>query len=81
MGARPPAGEFYFLGPSTLLSTIFRASPKASAGVKSGFVVASLSPYVYCHNKTRLARQIETMEVVGLGLEDHGLRSSMLSDA
>jgi hypothetical protein len=34
----------YFLGPSTLLSTIFRASPKASAGVERGIVAASLSP-------------------------------------
>jgi hypothetical protein len=28
----------YFLGPSTLLSTIFRASAKASAGVENGIV-------------------------------------------
>jgi hypothetical protein len=34
----------YFLGPSTLLSTIFRASAKASAGVAHGIVAASLSP-------------------------------------
>jgi hypothetical protein len=38
------AASFYFLGPSTLLSTIFRASAKASAGVENGIVVASLSP-------------------------------------
>ena len=30
--------RLYFLGPSTLLSTIFRASLKASAGVASGAV-------------------------------------------
>src|SRR5664280_3178332 len=34
----------YFLGPSTLLSTIFRASAKASAGVENGIVAANLSP-------------------------------------
>lgn len=34
----------YFLGPSTLLSTIFRASAKASAGVENGIVAASLIP-------------------------------------
>ena len=36
--------EIYLFGPSTLLSTIFRASPKASAGVDSGTVAASLNP-------------------------------------
>jgi hypothetical protein len=34
----------YFLGPSTLPSTIFRASAKASAGVARGIVAASRSP-------------------------------------
>jgi hypothetical protein len=36
--------ERYFLGPSTFLSTIFRASSNAPAGVENGIVVASLSP-------------------------------------
>jgi hypothetical protein len=39
-----PTGSSYFLGPSTLLSTIFRASVKASAGVASVAVAANLSP-------------------------------------
>jgi hypothetical protein len=34
----------YFLGPSILPSTIFRASAKASSGVENGIVAASLSP-------------------------------------
>jgi hypothetical protein len=34
----------YFFGPSTLLSTIFRACLKASAGVEHGIVAASLKP-------------------------------------
>ena len=38
------SAENYFLGPSTLLSSILRASAKASAGVVSGGVAASLSP-------------------------------------
>jgi TPR repeat protein len=40
--ALPP--ENYFIGPSTLLSTIFRASSNAPAGVENGIVSASLSP-------------------------------------
>jgi hypothetical protein len=34
----------FFLGPSILLSTIFRASTNASVGVEHGFVAASLKP-------------------------------------
>jgi hypothetical protein len=34
----------YFLGPSILLSTIFRASSNAPTGVENGIVSASLSP-------------------------------------
>jgi hypothetical protein len=33
--------HYFFLGPSILLSTIFRASANASAGVEHGFVMAS----------------------------------------
>jgi hypothetical protein len=42
------AALFYFLGPSTLLSTIFRASAKTSAGVENGSVAASLSTSSSC---------------------------------
>ena len=37
-------GTLSFLGPSTLLSTIFRASSNARAGVGSGGVLVSRNP-------------------------------------
>jgi hypothetical protein len=33
---------------------------------------------VYRHDETGLASQIETVEIISLGLEDHGLRSHAL---
>ena len=73
--SNPIPAPNYFLGPSTLLSTIFRVSAKACSGVGNGGVVASQRPVlvVYRGNETGPARQIETVEMVGLGLEDHWL--------
>jgi hypothetical protein len=43
-GAIMLGGTFGFLGPSPLLSTIFRASSNARAGVGSGGVLVSRNP-------------------------------------
>jgi hypothetical protein len=55
-----------------LLSTIFRASAKASAEVESGTVAARSVLVINRDDETGLPGEIETMEIVSLGLEDHG---------
>jgi hypothetical protein len=51
-------GFLSFFGPSILLSTIFRGSSNACVGV------------TIC-DEDGLPRQVEPVEVVSLGLEDH----------
>jgi hypothetical protein len=66
-------GTLSFFGPSTLLSTIFRASAKAAAGVGSGAVLASPQTVfvVDRDDEACLPRKVERVEVIGLRLEDH----------
>jgi hypothetical protein len=73
----PLAALFYFLGPSTLLSTIFRASAKTSAGGRERFRRGQPQHIfiVYRHDKSGLASEIETMEIENLRFEIRGLRS------
>jgi hypothetical protein len=53
----------FFLGPSILLSTIFRASANASVGVDHGFVAASFNPSSSC--KTDRDRRCDTFARAG----------------
>jgi len=70
-------GILSFFGPSMLLSTIFRASSNACAGVGSDGVLPSRSPssFVDRHDELSLPRQVEAVEVVCFELEDHSRRS------
>lgn len=74
----PPKGNparrnYFFLGPSILLSTIFRASANASVGDEHGFVAASFSPSSSCIVTMKPAWRVRSMKIISFGLEDHGL--------
>jgi hypothetical protein len=54
--------------------------------LRQGLRTASFQPaspvfIVYRHDEAGLASEIETVEIVSLGLEDHGLRSHAVLNA
>src|SRR5262249_47355556 len=66
----------------SLLSTIFRASTKACSQSEERRRCCQPEPVfiVDRHNEAGLAREIETAEMVSLGLEDHSLGSHAASN-